>query len=208
MNTLIITLAAVVGQAGEEIQTPLWQRDYAQAKQRAAQEMKPMVVFLAPAENVVNRLLPGGLSDQAKQFMTDKFICVVVDTSTPKGQQLAQAFDLRGGQGMVISDRGGAYQAFWQPGMLNSQDLMRNLQRFADVTSVQSTMIAGRPSFYQGQGVYQAGGFQGDYQQIQPVQQTGYDGRYVDGRYFDGRGYYNDSNRGGRRGLFRNRGYR
>ncbi|MBI3406837.1 MAG: hypothetical protein HY040_00590 [Planctomycetes bacterium] len=193
MNTLIITLSAVLGQAGEEIQSPLWQRDYTQAKQRAAQEKKPMAVFLAPGENSMNRLIPGGLSDQAKRILSDKYICVMIDTNTPKGQQLAMAFDIRQGQGLIISDRGGAYQAYWQPGIINNQILTRNLQRFADMTDIQVTMIAGRPSFYQGEDG-----------PMQPIPQQG---RMINRR---GEAIYADSTlqpTERRRILFRNRAY-
>ncbi|MBI3411138.1 MAG: hypothetical protein HY040_22615 [Planctomycetes bacterium] len=147
MNTLVIVLSAVLGQAGEGSPAPTWQRDYAQAKQQAVQAQKPLAVFLAPGQDGLNRLVQGGLSPQAKEIMSGKFICVLIDTDTPEGKRMAGALEI-GSTGLVISDRGGAFQAFWQRGELSNQNLVRILQRFSEQTSVRATEIGGRASFY------------------------------------------------------------
>lgn len=147
MNTLALVLSACIGQPGEEAPMPLWQRDYTQAQKKAAEMQKPLAVFLAPGQDGMEKLIPGGLSNQAREMMANKFICVRIDTSTPEGKRWAQAFEI-GDMGIVISDRGGNYQAFWHQGALTIPSLVRQLQRNADQTSVRITEISGRPSFY------------------------------------------------------------
>lgn len=150
MNTLVLVLSSFVGQAPDAIPAPTWQRDYSQAQQMAIQAQKPLAVFLAPGQNGLDRLIQGGLSAQAKQMLAEKYVCVLVDTTTPEGQRLANSFQLRGTQGMVISDRGGVHQAYWFQGTLTSQDLVRSLQRYANLTNVRVTEVAaGRSSFYE-----------------------------------------------------------
>jgi hypothetical protein len=148
MNTLVIVLSAVLGQAGEELPGPVMQHNYIQAQKQAAQEKKPLAVFLAPGHDGLKQLIPGGIGQQAKEILSRRYIAVHVDTGTAQGQQLAKDFAIRGGQGVIISDRGGAYQAFWAEGIITNPDLVRRLQRYADITNVRMTEVAGRTSLY------------------------------------------------------------
>ena len=59
-----------------------------------------------------------------------------------------RSFEIRDGLGLVLSDRSGAYQAFWSQGTLTNEDLVRNLQKYANLTSVRVTETAGRSSNY------------------------------------------------------------
>jgi hypothetical protein len=147
MNTLVIVLSAVLGQA-EEVRAPLWRQDYTQAQKVAAQDKKPMAVFLKQGQNGISKLVPGGLNEQAKQLLANNYVTVSVDTATPEGQRLARAFEIRDGQGLILSDRGGTYQAFWSQGTLTNQDLVRNLEKYASQTDVRMTEVAGRSSLY------------------------------------------------------------
>ena len=113
----------------------------------AAQDKKPVAVFLTRGQNV-STLVSGGLNEQAKSLLASNYIPVMVDTSTPEGQRLARAFEIREGQGLVLSDRGGARQAFWLQGSLTNQDLIRNLEKFANQTDIRMTEVAGRSSMY------------------------------------------------------------
>jgi hypothetical protein len=147
MNTLVILLSAVLGQA-EEQTAPQWRQSYTQAQNMAAQIKRPVAVFLTPGPNSLDKLIPGGLNDQAREILTSDYIPVVVDTTTPEGQRLARAFELRDGQGLVLSDRAGAYQAFWSQGNLTNEDLVRTLQKYANQTNIRMTEVAGRSSLY------------------------------------------------------------
>ena len=146
MNTLVIVLSAVLGLADEP--ASLWQDSYAQAERMAAQQNKSVAVFLTKGEGGLTNLVPGGLSERAREVLASNYVAVMVDTTTPDGQQLARAFALRAGQGLVLSDRGGNLQAFWYQGTLNNQDLVRNLERYANQTNIRMTAVAGRSSLY------------------------------------------------------------
>ena len=147
MNTLVILLSAVLGQADEPT-APQWRQSYTQAQNMAAQIKRPVAVFLTQGPNAIDKLIPGGLSEEARNILTSDYVPVLVDTTTPEGQRLARAFQLSNGQGLVLSDRQGAYQAFWSPGTLTNEELVRNLQKYANQTSVRMTEIAGRSSLY------------------------------------------------------------
>jgi hypothetical protein len=147
MNTLVIVLSAVLGQVDEQV-PPQWRQTYTQAQNMAASIQRPVVVFLLPGQGSMDKLVSGGLSEQAKEVLASDYIPVMVDTSSPEGQRLARAFDIQGGQGLIISDRSGAYQAFWAQGTLSNDELVRNLQRFATQTNVRMTEVAGRSSQY------------------------------------------------------------
>jgi len=109
MNTLVILLSAVLGQA-EERTAPQWRQSYTQAQNMAAQIKRPVAVFLTQGANGIDKLIPGGLTEQARDILTSDYIPVIVDTTTPEGQRLARQFQLRDGQGLVLSDRGGVYR--------------------------------------------------------------------------------------------------
>ena len=144
MNTLVMVLSTVLGVAEDS----LWQQNYTQAQKMAAQENKSMAVFLTPGQNGMNQLIPGGVNQQAREILADNYVAVMVDTTTPEGQRLARAFQIRNGQGLILSDRGGSRQAFWFQGTLTNQDLVRNLEKFANQTNVRMTEVAGRASLY------------------------------------------------------------
>ena len=144
MNTLALVLSAFLGTADD----PSWQQNYTQAQRMAAQDNKGLAVFLMQGEDGMGKLIPGGLNSQALDILMKNYVCVRVDTSTPEGQRLARAFEMRMGQGLVLSDRGGAHQAFWSQGNLNNQDLIRSLEKFANQTNVRMTEVAGRTSLY------------------------------------------------------------
>jgi hypothetical protein len=147
MSTLVFVLSAVLGQA-DDPSAQLWQQNYTQAQRMAAQDKKPVAVFLTRGQNGLSTLISGGLNEQAKSVLTSNYIPVMVDTSTPEGQRLARAFEIREGQGLVLSDRGGARQAFWFQGNLTNEDLIRNLEKYANQTDIRMTEVAGRTSLY------------------------------------------------------------
>jgi hypothetical protein len=132
MNTSILA-AAVAGllMAGQNA-TPTWQKDYRQAQQQVAAQKKPLVVVFGAGpqgwSKVVSEASP---SVEAKQLMSNDYVCVYVDTASPSGKELAQQFGITGNVGLVISDRSGANQAFWHQGDLSNQSLVRYLQKFA-----------------------------------------------------------------------------
>jgi len=213
MNTLVLVVSAFVGQPGEQVQppNPAWQTDYIKAQKQASQTQKPMAVFLAPGENGISRLLQGGLSPQCKEVLVSKYIPVLIDTSTAEGKRWANSFQISD-MGVVISDRGGQYQAFWRNGEVTNPMLMRQLQKYADQTNIIATEVSGRLTFYppidgsQGPGqytydrfgnpryIYPSGNYQGQFRN--------YGGQPM---YYNDMGepIYNNQMNSGRRGLLR-----
>jgi hypothetical protein len=130
-----ILLAALTGVAptAEAGKAPKWSLDYTAACKQAAQEKKPLVVILAPGEGAYQKLgRDGGLGAEAEGQLAEKYVCVHIDTNSARGKELAKAFAIPEGLGIVISDRTGEKQAFRHEGDLARADLVRYLQRYGD----------------------------------------------------------------------------
>src|SRR5205809_4804544 len=90
MTRIITTILAVVALSGSlapaakpEFQA---QTDYGQALKRAADEKKPMAVLIGKGDAFAKLLTDAGLSDEAKNTLRDKFVCVSVDVNTDAGK--------------------------------------------------------------------------------------------------------------------------
>jgi len=119
------------------IATPTWLTDYSAAKSLGAKESKPLAVFLGSGSEGWNKLSrEGSLSAIAKSVLAEKYICVHIDTGTQKGKSLADAFEIRGGLGIIVSDRTGQVQAFRHEGDLVDSNLIQYLQKYGDPTYV------------------------------------------------------------------------
>lgn len=117
--------------------TPTWLQDYNQARQQGQSEQKPVAVILAGGANGYQRIgRDGGIGKEANALLAARYVCVHVDTATEAGRNLARSFGLTGGLGIVISDRSGAYQAFFHEGDLSNVNLVRYLQRYGDPNRV------------------------------------------------------------------------
>src|SRR5262245_2318543 len=116
--------------------SPAWITDYAQARRQGETLRKPLAVFLAPGKDGWQKLSREGKIDfPSLKMLAAGYICVHIDTTTDRGKQLAGAFNMSGGLGLVISDRSGELQAFRHEGSLPAGELSRHLERFAGLTS-------------------------------------------------------------------------
>src|SRR5262245_16517889 len=135
MHTSIVLLA-VAGTAvstGAASAAPSWQGNYAEAVRQGKAAHKPLAVFLGNGVRGWEALGEGGrLSGPAKGLLQAHCVCVYVDRDRPEGRDLASSFEMAEGPGLVISDQGGANQAFRHEGSLPNEDLERNLRRYAD----------------------------------------------------------------------------
>ncbi len=182
MYTSILLFAVAGLVPGADATAPTWQTDYNRARQAGAREQKPLAVVLGNGRTGYDKL---NLDDTSRQLLADQFIPVYVDTATPEGQKLAQAFNLTSGQGLVLSDRSGQHQAFWHEGTLANPELVQRLQRVASLQGPpQSTETQNgvRTSFYPSSGltgqVAPAGYLSPAYS---PLMQPGYFGGYMGG---------------------------
>ena len=151
MNTSILVLAGAL-LAGQTA-TPTWHGNYGQAQQQAAAQKKPLVVVFGSGANgwakVVRAESPAA---DVTKMLSDSYICVYIDTASPAGKKIAQSFDITGNVGIVISDRAGTTQAFWHPGDMSNQNMVRYLQKYADpqvvVRGTETASNTSRTSFY------------------------------------------------------------
>ncbi|HEX5269352.1 MAG TPA: hypothetical protein VFW33_02640, partial [Gemmataceae bacterium] len=130
-----ILLVALTGVAPtvDGAKAPKWSLDYTAAGQQAAREKRPLVVILAPGQGAYQKLgRDGGLGAEAEGVLADQYVCVHIDTATARGQELARAFAIPEGLGIVISDRTGEKQTFRHEGDLARIDLVRYLKRYGD----------------------------------------------------------------------------
>jgi hypothetical protein len=136
MHTTILLLA-LSGFVSAETATPRWQTDYPNAKKRGAELNKPLAVFLGSGADGWQKLArEGTLSDEARNILANKYVCVHIDTGTEEGQAWARAFEISGGLGIVISDHTGRQQAFRHEGDLDDPRLLQYLERYGDPSYV------------------------------------------------------------------------
>lgn len=130
MHTSIVWLALMGLAAPAEGTSPTWLNDYSQARRLGTDQKKPLAVFLSPGkESWGKRALEGEQGKEVRRLLADRYVCVSIDTSTEAGRRLAEAFEMAGGKGIVISDRSGDLQAFRHEGELSNGDLGRYLAR-------------------------------------------------------------------------------
>ena len=113
MFTSILFVALSVPSIAQGTIRISWSQDYGQALKTAAAENKPVAVFLGTGNQGYNQIVgDAGLSQEANDLLSSKFVCVYIDTSVPDGKELADAFKMPTGKGVVLSNRQGTYQAF------------------------------------------------------------------------------------------------
>jgi hypothetical protein len=134
-SILLVALSGVAPSA--DTKAPSWSLDYGAATKLAAQSKKPMAIFLAPGKGSYEKIgRDGGLGADAQQILSEKYICVHINTSTSAGKELAQSFRMPEGLGIVISDSKAENQAFRHEGDLARADLVRYLKRYGDPSYV------------------------------------------------------------------------
>ncbi len=135
-STLLVALLSVPG----AVDTPTWATSYSAACKECETAKKPLAVFLGTGKTGYDRVArDGGLSTECRKQLASGYVCVFIDTSTESGRRLAGEFEMPSGQGIVISDRGGAVQAFRHEGDLTNADLNAYLERYASGTAVSTT---------------------------------------------------------------------
>lgn len=131
-SVLLFALSGVFG-PGMSSGEPFWLGDYGSAQQLGRTEQKPLAVFLGSGSDGWRQLSrEGRLGEEAKRILAAEYVCVYIDTAHGPGKQLATAFEIPPGPGIVISDRTGDLQAFRHAGNLGNEDLVRYLRRYAE----------------------------------------------------------------------------
>jgi len=124
--------------SGAFLPGPTWVPDYGTALRQAAEQGKPVAVFIADGNDGFAHVLKGGsLPADATKLLKDKYVSVFVDTTTAEGKATAKAFELQ--QGLVISNCGGVKQVLRHDGSVTPESLKTYLSRFAETTTVTTT---------------------------------------------------------------------
>lgn len=130
-STTLIALASFV--ASTVGASPAWHAEYGAAQRMGKEAHKPLAVFIGSGKAGWNQISrEGELPKDVKRLLAKDYICVYVDTEQEAGKQLASAFEVSAGLGLVVSDHTGKYQAFHHQGNLSSGQLLRYLSRYAD----------------------------------------------------------------------------
>ncbi len=131
ITVVAVALAGLLTPAA--LDRPAWQTDYSAARKLGREGHRPLAVFIGSGQagwNAVSR--DGKLSSEARRILAANYVCVYVDTTRKVGENLASAFDVPDGTGLVISDASGRFQAFHHSGELDDGVLIERLQRYAD----------------------------------------------------------------------------
>ena len=135
---MMAVIALSVG-ATTSSSTPAWQADYQAARTQVATAHKPMAVFFgtgtAGYSNVVRE---GKLDASLNKLLSEKYVCVYVDTTTTNGQALAATFEV-GSKGLVISDSTGTAQAYSLSGDAPQTEVVTALTKYSTATPVTKT---------------------------------------------------------------------
>jgi hypothetical protein len=130
-TTLAVALAGFV--ASTTVGSPRWHDDYSSAKQLGKEGAKPLAVFIGSGKSGWNRVSQEGeLGQEVKQLLAKDYICVYIDTNLQAGKELAAEFAIPKGNGLVVSDHTGKYQAFYHQGDLPNDQLLHYIRKYAD----------------------------------------------------------------------------
>jgi hypothetical protein len=136
MYTSIVLVALMGPGAAPQTQVsevPSWQDNYTAARKLGQQENKPLAVFIGRGEK-------GKLTPEVQKLLAENYVCVYVNTDSPKGKRLAKEFEME--QGLVISSRNGEDQAFSHSGQISTSDLTASLRRYAtDYVSISTESL-------------------------------------------------------------------
>lgn len=160
-SLLLVALASGVTPTTSENLSPRWLDDYAAALTLGNQDGKPLAVFIGSGESGWEKLSRDGkIGKDTRALLGAQYVCLYIDTGRDAGNQLARAFNVADGVGLVISNRAGDKQAFHHRGDLKEATLEYYLKRFADPNFVIRTTETNPPERGSSQSFYQpsAGG--------------------------------------------------
>lgn len=111
----------------------VWWRDYQIAQAKGVEVNKPLALVVGSGPGGYEGLTQEGqLSDSVRKALAENYVCVYLDTKTPSHLELIKQLEVTKGQGLIISDRSGALQAFHHDGQLSEKELSKQLQHFAN----------------------------------------------------------------------------
>ena len=145
MFSLLVVAALYAGYSASNIpQNLTWNDDYTKAQSLVRTTHKPMAVFLGNGESGWKSIVKESVvSALATRLLSDRFVCVFVDTSTPAGRAFAAALEVSA-HGLVISDSTGKSQSYSLSGTLTGTELENTLAKYSsedrDVRATESVV--------------------------------------------------------------------
>ena len=113
---------------------PVWQSDYRQALTQAADQHKPLAVFINSGGTGYARLIQdGSIPKEAAEVLKKNYVCLYVDVLTTTGKELSGSFQMS--EGIVISDPTAGLQALRHAGPIEATELTRYVQQYAEPTT-------------------------------------------------------------------------
>src|SRR5262249_10321013 len=135
---------------------PRLHKSYGLARVQSVSVNKPIAVFIGSGDKGWEEISKeGNFERDVRKILSANYVCVYVDSSRGAGKELASAFEVTEGAGLVISNRSGTLQAFRHQGTLSNYELEWYLKRYADPdVVVQSTETTAPsqpvyPAYYQ-----------------------------------------------------------
>jgi hypothetical protein len=140
MFTTLAVVALSGLTAGKVAPAPVWLDDYRVAQTHVSEAGKPMAVFVGNGKASWESVIRDGFDPATTKMLSEKFVCLYVDTTTTGGRALAGALQV-GDRGLVISDKSGRAQAYSANGTVSASELQRVLLAYADPAVVTRTEI-------------------------------------------------------------------
>lgn len=135
-TTFAAAALSVLLSPGANAVAPTWQPDYKTAMLTAATQQKPLAVFIGQGE--AGKLVSDGqIPAEAGRVLASSYVCVYVDTATASGRNLASQFGVN--PGLVISSKGGEYQALRHAGQVSATQLNGYISKYSDTNEASST---------------------------------------------------------------------
>ncbi len=129
--TLLFALSQVIAAAPS---TPEWHEDYQKALKEAETAGKPLAVLVGQGPAGWSKVSSNGeLTTEARKLLSDKYICLYLDTSKKDGKELAGAYKVGTGPALVLTtkvgkDYGQVFIAHRQVGPMGNAQLLRVLE--------------------------------------------------------------------------------
>jgi hypothetical protein len=152
-SVMLIALSGCLSDVAALPSSSPWHTEYSVAWSKGHAEKKPLALIFGSGAGGWEKLSKEGeMGKEAKHLLESEYVCAYIDTSKPVGSQLATAYEIAGGSGIVISDKTGDLQAFRHEGELANSDLERYLRKYADpqrvVMATDSNPTEVRTSYY------------------------------------------------------------
>lgn len=123
-----------------------WQHSYRKSLAESRRADKPLFIVFCPGASAYGEMTRKGpfLANEIEQALKADYARLFVDTSTKQGKALANAFEADNFPHLVVIDRTGTMQVYWQTGPQTVDQLSGVLKKYrrAKIGSDESVEVA------------------------------------------------------------------